>query len=318
MNKHNNVTAVSISPAEAENRRREKQSRRRSCLKSYAMILPAVVLLIIFVLYPAINIVRLSFYTGNALNPTKKFVGFQNYRQIFKVDPEFVTTLKNTAYYTFVILIFLIGLAVLFALWMQRDSVLNRIAQSFFFLPYLVAGISCAFIWSWIFNSTDYGILNMILKKLGYSSFNWLENSHTAMNCVIAMNLWKNIGYYSIVVLAALKAVPQELYEAAALDNASKISTFFRITLPMISPQLFFLLITIITGSFKVFDSVRIMTGGGPGNSSKVISMFIYEYAFQRHNSLGIGSAAGVVLMVILIFVTIFNFKGVEKHVHYQ
>lgn len=287
-------------------------------VKPYAMILPALLFLSVFVIYPVINLVRLSFYTGNALNPFKKFVGLGNYKQIFFVQPEFLISLKNTAYYSFTILFFLIVLSVIFALWMQKDRKINRIAQNAFFCPYLVAGISCAFIWSWLFNSSNYGIFNMLLKKIGVNPINWLENADTAMNCVIAMNLWKNIGYYSLIIVAALKSIPKELYEAASLDNAHPIRTFFKITLPMISPQLFFLLITIITGSFKVFDSVRIMTNGGPGNSSEVISMYIYEYAFQRHNSLGIGSAAGVVLMVILVVITLFNFKGVEKHVYYQ
>ncbi len=131
------------------------------------------------------------------------------------------------------------------------------------------------------------------------------------------MNTWKNIGYYALIILSALKSIPPEIYEAARLDNASRTKTFWKITLPILSPQLFFLLITITIGSFKVFDSVRLMTNGGPGTSTQVISMYIYNYAFQRNNSLGIGSAAGVVLMLILILVTLLNFKGLEKRVHY-
>jgi sn-glycerol 3-phosphate transport system permease protein len=131
------------------------------------------------------------------------------------------------------------------------------------------------------------------------------------------MNTWKHIGYYALIILAALKAIPPEIYEAARLDNATRMKTFWKITLPMLSPQLFFLLITITTGSFKVFDSVRLMTGGGPGTSTQVISLYIYNYAFQRNNSLGIGSAAGVILMLVLILVTLFDFKGLEKRVHY-
>ena len=138
------------------------------------------------------------------------------------------------------------------------------------------------------------------------------------MNCVIIMNVWKSIGYYALIILAALKAIPTEIYEAAKLDNTSPMRTFFKITLPMLSPQIFFMLITITTGSFKVFDSMRIMTGGGPGDSTRVISMYIYDYAFQRNNSLGIGAAAGVVLLIILILITLLDFKGLERKVHYQ
>lgn len=132
------------------------------------------------------------------------------------------------------------------------------------------------------------------------------------------MNVWKAIGYYALIILSALKSIPNEIYEAARLDNSSPAKTFFRITLPMLTPQLFFLLITITIGSFKVFDSMRIMTNGGPGTSTQVITMFIYNYAFVRNNSLGIGAAAGVVLMAIMMVVTLIYFRLLEKRVHYQ
>ena len=115
-----------------------------------------------------------------------------------------------------------------------------------------------------------------------------------------------------------MKSIPTEIYEAARLDSASSVKTFFKITLPMISPQLFFLLITITTGSFKVFDSVRIMTNGGPGDSTRVLSMYIYDYAFQRNNTLGYACAAGVVMLLIMVAVTVVDFAFVEKKVHYQ
>jgi sn-glycerol 3-phosphate transport system permease protein len=132
------------------------------------------------------------------------------------------------------------------------------------------------------------------------------------------MNLWKSVGYYSLIVLSALKSIPAEIYEAARLDNASPLKTFFKITLPMLSPQLFFMLVTITTGSFMVFDSIRIMTNGGPGASTQVLSLFIYDYAFMRNNMLGFGSSAGVVLMVALMLITLLDFHGLEKRVHYQ
>ena len=126
------------------------------------------------------------------------------------------------------------------------------------------------------------------------------------------------MGYYALIILSSMKSIPAEIYEAAKLDNASGIKTFFRIMLPMISPQLFFLLITITTGSFKVFDSVRIMTGGGPGDSTRVLSMYIYDYAFMRNNTLGYACAAGMVMLLIMVVITIIDFAFVEKKVHYQ
>ena len=231
---------------------------------------------------------------------------------------DFLAALKNTAYYTVMELVLTIVLAVVFGVWMQRDRKINRVAQTVFFTPHLVASISCAFIWTWLYNKNDYGLFNTVLGFFGIPYQSWLNDSKLAMNCVIVMNVWKSIGYYALIILAALKSIPTEIYEAAKLDNASPTKVFFKITLPMLSPQLFFLLITITTGAFKVFDSMRIMTNGGPGDSTRVLCMYIYDYAFQRSNTLGIGAAAGVVLMIILILVTLLDFKGLERKVHYQ
>ncbi len=290
----------------------------KSYFISYLMVAPAILFLLTFTVYPMINIVQLSLYKGNALKPYKGFVGLENYNQLFFVKTDFLAALKNTAYYTAMVLVLTITLAVVFGVWMQRDRRINRVAQTVFFTPHLVASISCAFIWSWLYNKNDYGLFNTVLGWMGIAPQRWLNDSAQAMNCVIVMNVWKSIGYYALIILASLKSIPIEIYEAARLDNASPLKTFFKITLPMLSPQLFFLLITITTGSFKVFDSMRIMTGGGPGDSTQVLCMYIYDYAFQRNNSLGIGAAAGVVLMIVLILVTLLDFKGLERKVHYQ
>jgi sn-glycerol 3-phosphate transport system permease protein len=296
--------------------RRRKEWREH--IFSYVMIAPAIFFLLVFVIYPMFHIIDLSLYKGNATNPYKSFIGLSNYHDIFFVKQDFLEALKNTAIYTVFIVFILIFLSLLFAVWMYEDRRINKITQTAIFTPYLVASVSAAFIWSWLFSSDTYGLFNTVLKGLGLPPVNWLGDTSTALACIIIMNTWKHIGYYALIILAALKAIPPEIYEAARLDNATRMKTFWKITLPMLSPQLFFLLITITTGSFKVFDSVRLMTGGGPGTSTQVVSLYIYNYAFQRNNSLGVGSAAGVVLMLILILVTLFDFKGLEKRVHYD
>ncbi|MGI6671221.1 MAG: carbohydrate ABC transporter permease [Christensenellales bacterium] len=296
--------------------RRTKQLRQH--IISYLMIMPAIAFLSVFVIYPMLHLIQLSLYTGNANNPYKKFVLFENFRQILFVKPDFMIAVRNTAVYTVSMVVLLIFFAVIFALWMYKDRAINRVAQTVFFTPHLVATISCAFIWSWLYNSNSYGLFNSVLALFGINPIRWLDTTDTAMLSVIIMNIWKGIGYYALIVMSALKAIPVEIYEAAKLDNASPLKVFFKITLPMLSPQLFFMLITITTGSFKVFDSIRIMTNGGPGRSTQVMTMYIYDYAFQRNNTLGIGAAAGVVLMLILFLITVLDFKGFERRVHYQ
>lgn len=296
-----------------------RQARfRLGVLTPYLMVLPAIAFLCVFTLYPMLNLVQLSLYRGNAANPMKAFVGLQNYVTLFTKKADFIIALKNTAYYTVMVVVLLIAMSVLFAVWMFKDRRINRIAQTAFFTPHLVASVSCAFIWSWLYSSESYGLFNTILGAFGIAPIRWLDDGNYAMNAIIIMNVWKSIGYYALIILSALKAIPLEIYEAARLDNAGPCKTFFKITLPMLSPQLFMLLITITTGSFKVFDSVRIMTNGGPGRSTSVLCMYIYDYAFLRNNSLGLGAAAGVVLMVILMIITLIDFRGLERKVHYQ
>lgn len=305
-------------PRETAALSKRRRKEWRGYLLSYAMIAPAIGFLMVFVIYPMFHIIELSMHKGNATNPYKEFIGLDNYNSIFFVKRDFLEALKNTAVYTAFIVVILIFLALLFAVWMYDDRKINKVAQTAFFTPHLVASVSCAFIWSWLMSGDSFGLFNTVLKAFGAAPVNWLGDTRTAMASIITMNVWKGIGYYALIILSALKSIPPEIYEAAKLDNASRFKTFWKITLPMLSPQLFFLLVTITIGSFKVFDSVRLMTGGGPGTSTQVISLYIYNYAFQRNNSLGVGSAAGVVLMIILILITLLDFRGLEKRVHYQ
>jgi sn-glycerol 3-phosphate transport system permease protein len=172
-------------------------------------------------------------------------------------------------------------------------------------------------IWSWIMEQNSYGLLNAVLGLFKVPPLRWLNSSKTAMLSVVIVSVWKSIGYYALVILSALKAIPAEIFEAAELDNAPKWRVFFRLTLPLLSPQLFFLLIVITINSFKVFDTIRIMTGGGPGSATDVLAYYIYRYAFQ-HFRIGYASAAGTVLMVILMIFTALYFAVLGRRVHYQ
>lgn len=292
-------------------------TRLKNGIKPYLMVAPATVFLVLFTLYPMLNLVYLSFFDYNLMNPVKKFVGLKNYNILFVIKNDFYVVLRNTAVYTVAVVFFLIVFAVLFALWFQKDTRLNRFAQTALFTPHLIATLSCAMIWSWLMDQNSYGLLNVVLSFFQLEPLKWLNSSDTAMISVVIVSVWKSLGYYILIVLAALKAISPEIYEAAALDNAPAHRTFFKITLPMISPQLFFLLITITINSFKVFDTIRVMTNGGPGNSTDVLAYYIYREAFTNMK-IGLASAAGTVLMGILILMTVFYFQALQKKVHYQ
>ena len=292
-------------------------SRKIGGFFPYLLILPAMIFLVLFVLYPILNVVYMSFFKGSVLNPTKSFVGLKNYTALMNKSA-FIISVKNTFFYAVFFVTLVVLFSLLMAVWLFDDRKLNKFAQTAIFTPHLIATVSCAFIWRWIMDFNDYGLINTVLSVFGIAPVPWLESSKTAMWAIIVMNVWKNIGYYALILIAAMKSIPAEIYEAAILDNASKIKRFFKITLPMISPQLFVTLILLTIGSFNVFDSVNAMTQGGPGSSTEVIARFIYLFAFGNANSLGQGCAAAVFLMSIQLVLTAAYFKLLARRVHYQ
>jgi sn-glycerol 3-phosphate transport system permease protein len=283
-------------------------------IRPYVMILPAMTGIILFVIYPVLYLIYLSFYKYNLMNKDKsKFIGFDNFKQIFTRE-DFYSALTNTVIYTVGVVVLTMLFSMLIAVWLNKKSRFNAVVQAGIFTPHIISIVSVALVWMWLMEP-NHGILNFLLKAIGLPSSQWLQSSNTAMLSVIIVSVWQNIGYYTLIIIASLQSIPPSIYEAAALDNASKFKIFYKITLPLISPQLFFILIIITIGSFKVFDTVKIMTGGGPNNATTTLVYYIYEF---RTNSIGYASTTGVVLMAIIALLTFIYFQLLSKKVHYQ
>jgi len=280
----------------------------------YAMVIPTMLLLAVFVFYPLVNMVYLSFFDYNLLKD-KVFVGFDNYYRLFFIQKDFKEALLNTIIYMAGVTFFLIFLGLVFALWLQRDSKINALAQRLMFFPHICSMLAISLIFQWMMD--EEGLFNMVLGFFNIAPLRWLNSSTTSLLSVMIVAIWKGIGYYALILLSSVKSIPTELMEAAELDDAGKIRTFFKITLPMLSPQLFFLLITITINTFKVFDAVRLMTAGGPGNSSDVLVYWIYRYSIE-YNKYGLACAGGTILLIILLILTVVYFRVVGKKVHYQ
>ncbi|MCI6038958.1 MAG: sugar ABC transporter permease [Clostridiales bacterium] len=244
------------------------------------------------------------------------WVGWGNYAYNFQ-RKEFTDAVVHTIIYA----IFVVGvgltLSTIFAVWLSKNTFLNNLTRNVMFMPHVIALLSVAMVWAWIMNK-DNGLLNMVLNFFGLESLKWIDSSETAMMSVIIVALWQAIGYNTMLIYAAIQNVPAELYEAAELDNATSVKKFFKITLPMISPQMFMLLITATTGSFRVFDTIRVMTHGGPGTSTQVLVYYIYKQAFVLQGKVGYAFSAAVVLMLMIGVVTIAYFRVLSKRVHYQ
>ncbi len=281
----------------------------------YLMVMPAVIFLIIFTFIPILYLFVLSFFKYNLISDMQ-FIGMENYKNLFFVEAGFWVAARNTVIYMVSLVIFLTLFSLLLAVALEKSSLLNAFAQRLMFLPHLCATLTVAMIFQWLMN--EEGMFNAVLGLFKLPGLRWLNSSDTALFSIIIIACWKDIGYYTIIMLSSLKAIPAEINEAAQLDNAGFLRRFFRITLPMVSPQLFFLLITITMGAFKVFDMVRILTEGGPGNSTDSIVYWIYKKAFTGTLNLGLASAASVVLMGVMMLMTVIYFNTINKKVHYQ
>jgi sn-glycerol 3-phosphate transport system permease protein len=279
------------------------------------MVAPAMLFLFVFTFFPTIYLAVLSFFDYNLISDMK-FVGTNNYERLFTIETTFWEALKNTFAYTIGLLVLLIVFSLLLAIWLEKSTVLNSIAQRLMFLPHLCATLTVSVVFQWLMD--DKGLLNAMLNFFNMPGLRWLNSSTTAMMSIVIISFWKSLGYYTLIMLSSLKAIPTEIGEAAALDNAHPVRKFFKITLPMVSPQLFFLLITITMGSFKVFDTIRLLTAGGPGNSTNTIIYWIYNKAFDGTLKVGMAATAGVIAMGIMGLLTILYFKSLNKKIHYQ
>ncbi|TBL79987.1 carbohydrate ABC transporter permease [Paenibacillus thalictri] len=283
-------------------------------LRPYLLTLPATVGIGLFVVYPVVYLVYLSLFKYNLLNKAKsKFVGFDNFIQIFSRG-DFYQALTNTVIYTIGVVALTMLLSLLMALWLSKRTRFNALVQAGIFTPHIISIVSIALVWMWLMEPS-HGLLNYLFKAVGLPPSPWLQSSKTALLSVIIVSVWHGIGYYTLIIVAALQSIPPTIYEAAALDNASRFKVFWKITIPLISPQLFFILIIMTIGSFKVFDTVQVMTGGGPNNATTTLVYYIYEY---RTSNIGFSAASGVVLMAIIGILTFVYFRVLSKKVHYQ
>ena len=286
-------------------------------IKPYIMIAPAMTGIFLFTIYPIYKLFVLSFQSVNLLNAARtRFVGWDNYVRIFAQEA-FSKSIKNTAIYSFAMIVLVLGISLVMAVWLgSRKSAVNSAVQICAFTPHIISMVSVALIFQWLMNP-NHGLFNYALRYFGLPPNKFLESSATALASVIAIATWKGLGYYTLIFIAALQSIPVEIYEAARLDKSGRIKTFTKITLPMISPQIFFVLIIMTINSFKTFETIRILTSGGPNNATISIVYLIYREAFNNFR-VGAGAAAGVVLLFIVTFLVIIYFVNLSKKVHYQ
>lgn len=279
----------------------------------YLCVSPWIVGFILFTAGPMLASILISLTSWDFISsPT--YVGLSNYQAMLN-DELFFKSLKVTTTYT--LLSVPLGLAggLLIALLMNQNLKGITIFRTIYYLPSVIAGVAVALLWQWIFNP-NYGMINGILSLVGIDGPKWIYTEDWVIPAFVIMSLW-GVGASMIIYLAALQSVPTELYEAAALDGAGAARRFQSITLPMISPVIFFNLIIGIINSFQIFTSVYIMTQGGPNNGSLFFVLYIYRHAFQYFN-IGYASALAWVLFIVIMLFTLFIFRFSKAWVYYE
>jgi ABC-type sugar transport system permease subunit len=293
-----------------------KNGRKRHDLATaFLFLLPSLLIFGVFIYYSLGYNVYLSFTSWNFLSETKRFIGLTNYERMF-ADPRFWTILKNTTYYAIGTVVLSMTLGLLFALLLNEKIPARGLFRTLIFSPYVTTTAAVAVLWIWIFDP-NVGLLNYALSLVGIPGPRWLTSTTWSMPALLIMNMWRTSGYAMVIFLAGLTNIPESFYEAAKMDGASRFRSFFHITLPLLSPTTFFLLVTLLLSSFQVFDQVAIMTQGGPVNSTKVITYAIYTEAFQSFRA-GYASAMATVLFLILFVITLFQLRLSRRWVHYQ
>ncbi|MGD6844859.1 carbohydrate ABC transporter permease [Bacillus infantis] len=284
-------------------------------LRPYGMIAPSIAIFGLFFIYPILYMIYLSFHDWNFVSPVKDFVGIGNFRALF-AEREFIEVMRNTFTYTALTVSLTVAVSLLLALWLNRQGALYGFVQGAIFSPHIISLVSVSMLWMWLMD-TDYGLLNWFLNLFGIANVPWLTDPGTSLFSLVIVAVWKGIGFNTLIFIAGLQSIPKDIYEAAELDEANKARVFFKLTLPMLSPTLFFLTIISLIASFQVFETIAIMTQGGPINSTNTFVFYIYEYGF-RFFKIGYASAAGVLLLILVSLLTVVYFRLLSRRVHYR
>jgi multiple sugar transport system permease protein len=278
---------------------------------AYLYLLPVLIGLTVFTLGSVIASLYISF-TQYDIGSTPHFVGLQNYREFLSADL-FWQVVKNTVYYVVLYVPASMIVSLLLAILVEKRVRGIAFFRTVYFLPVVTSMVAAAIIWSWMYNS-DVGLLNYLLSMIGIDGPKWLRDPHWALPAIAIMSIWKNAGYNMMIFLAGLTNIPADYYEASRLDGTSAWNRFRHITLPLLSPVTFFVLIVTTIGAFQVFEQTYVMTNGGPGVSTLTLSYYIWQTAFRFFN-LGGASALGYILFLLVLAVTALQFLARRRWV---
>jgi multiple sugar transport system permease protein len=293
-------------------RRLSRDNRNR--LIALGFLTPNLLGFLVFTMIPVGVGIGMGFFRWDGANEPV-FIGIRNFARMF-TDSMFQNALRVTFLYTALTVPVTIVLSLLVASLLTANIKLTTLYRSIFFFPYIASIVAVAVVWQFLYHA-DMGPINEFLRSIGIAEPpRWTSSKDTALVAVAIMNIWRSVGYYMVLYIAGIVGIPAVFYEAAAVDGANVWQKFWHITLPMLGPTTFFIVIISIINSFQSFTPIYVMTGGGPGTATQVLVFRIYEESFVLSN-FGYASAMAVVLFLIVLLFTIFQFRWQEKQVVY-
>ncbi|WP_404459591.1 carbohydrate ABC transporter permease [Oceanobacillus kapialis] len=284
-------------------------------LTPWLFALPALIPLVVFWIYPMLRSLWISMTDWDYISPDYEFVWFNNYVHLFK-DAAFYDVLWNTLYFSVATVIPTVVGGLLLALLLVKKAMGIGFFRTILFSPWVTPTVAVSIVWSWIFEPTA-GLANWLLSVFNLPGLEWTSSSTWAMPAIIIVTVWKGVGWAMIFYLHALKKVPENLYEASAMDGASKWRQFIHISIPLVSPTTLFLVVVTTVEALQAYDQIQVMTQGGPAGSTRTLLYMYYQFAFEEFN-MGRATAVATVLVLITVILSLLQFTISRRWIHYQ
>jgi multiple sugar transport system permease protein len=286
-----------------------REKRGRGTITPYLFILPYLIFFILFRLGPSLAGLGIAFTDWQAVR-APNWIGTANFQAMAR-DPRLADAFTNTITFTLVTVPLLVILSLAIAIFLNQPYRGRAIGRVAVFMPYVIMSTVVGVLWTWLLDK-DFGLINVYLSMFGIQNTPWLVSERTAMFGIIMTTVWWTVGYNMVLFLAGLQDIPAELYEAAKIDGANGLGLFRFVTLPMLAPTTFLVLMLTIINSFQVFDQVYVMTSGGPGTATLTLVQYIYTTSFQFQR-FGYGSAVALILFALLVFVAFFQIRAYRR-----
>ena len=295
----------------------KKKGSLNEALWGWAMVAPTIIGLVVLNIIPIFQTLKMSFHKSGDFGRNDIFVGLANYQRMLG-DAQVWQATWNTFKYTLLVVPTTVVLAILLAVLLNSKIRGKHVYRTIFFLPMVAAPAAVTMVWKWLYN-TDFGLINFVLGKMGIGPVNWIEDPKIAMYSIALIGIWSTVGYSMILILAGLQEIPKDYYEAAKIDGASPVKQFFQITLPLVSPTLFFVVVTSIIQSMQVFDVIYMMEDiRSPAYDKTVSLVYLFYNNSFKYTDKGYGSTIVILLLVIILLITALQMKAQKKWVHYN